>query len=326
VIRRRAIALTLPFGSVMTPLLHAQTSRPKLIVLLGVTSAEGGGNLVTDVLRKAMSDVGWVDGRDVVFDGRYALGDIQRLPEAARQAVALSPSVIWMIYTPAAVAARRETSTIPIVGVLADPIGSGLAQSLAHPGGNVTGVSPLTVEGTVKMLDLLRQAQPRMRRVAVFSNANNSGVAAMVHALRLAAEPASIEVVSLMVRSTTDLEPAFARIDAERVDGVIFPVDYLFVSRAKEIGALLKARQLPAAVGGVDVVTSGALLSYGQNFNAQMRQIASFIDRILKGARPGELPFEQPTKLDLRINLRVARTLGLTIPESLRLLADEVIE
>lgn len=326
---RRAVVLQgLLIGAAATvrPVGAQPVSQPKLVVLLGLTNPDVGRTVI-DPLKKSMRELGSIEGRDVIYDARYAYGDVERLPTLAREVVALSPAVIWVVYTPSALAARQATSTIPIAASIADPVGAGLAQSLAKPGGNVTGISNLNVEAGAKMLEFLRQAVPGVRRVAVMFNSNNAGSGSVLRRVQSAARSASIEAMPVDIRSVGEIEPAFKRIDAERVDGIIIQGDYVFAASASKLTELLKARRFPVATSNAFLVTAGAaLLGYAQNFDASTRQMASFIDRILKGAKPADLPIEQPIKLDLTINLRTAKTLGLTIPQSLLLRADAVIE
>ena len=272
--------------------------------------------------RKRCASAGWVEGDNLVFDVGSAKGRVERLPEVARDLVALAPDVIWTALTPGALAARQATTTIPIViGNAADPVGAGLAQTLARPGGNVTGLSALSSEVAPKSLELLRAALPRLTRVAVLSNPADPIDANLMQTLPAAARALNVQLVTVTIRTPEEIEPALARLSRDTVDAVIVPGGALFFTRLALIGRVLKRLKLPAANAGDE-----SLLSYRQDFSEAYARSASQVDRILKGANPAEMPIEQPTRFELVINLQTARALGLTVPQSLLLRADKLIE
>jgi putative ABC transport system substrate-binding protein len=301
-----------------------QPAKPKLVAVLALGSPQTTGSYI-DAMKSALSDVGWVEGRSIVYEVRWAEGRDERLQAQARELVALAPDLIWTGTTAAALAARQATTTIPIVVALAaDPVGDGLAQSLARPGGNVTGLSTLSGEIAPKLIELLRAALPRLTRVAVLSNPSEATNKSLMQSLPAAAKSLNVTLVTVEARNPEDIERAFARMSRDAVDAVVVPGGAMFLAHTALIGQLLARYHLPSALNGRYL--PGGLLSYSQNTAEAFRRSASQVDRILKGAKPADMPIEQPTKLDLVINLKSAKALGLTIPKSLLLRADEVIE
>jgi len=262
--------------------------------------------------RKGLRDAGYSEGRDVVIEWRTAGGDVSRTPELAADLVQSKVEVIVATGTVATQAAKRATSTIPIVmTVVADPVGSGLVTSLAHPGGNVTGFSSMLAELSAKRLQLLKQAVPGVARVAVLWNPDTPWHARAVESLKAARPSLSIELNFVSARSPEGFASAFSAITRSHGQALCVLDDALFlVNRATLVKLASKAR-LPVI--------------YGANFGGLFRQSAGYVDKILKGAKPGDLPIEQPTKFELVINLKTAKALGITIPESILLRADEVI-
>jgi putative ABC transport system substrate-binding protein len=233
--------------------------------------------------------------------------------------------VTWT--TPATLAAKRATRTIPIVMVsVGDPVGSGLVASLSRPGGNLTGVSNVSREISGKLLQLIKEVRPDATRLAVLRNASNPGSALMWRATQVAAESMRIQLQHVAVSESQELESAFAAMARHRVAGVVIFPDPLFTGERLRIAELARKAKLATAFQRSENVEAGGLLSYGPKLTEQFRQAASYVDKILKGAKPGELPVEQPVHFELVINLNVAKALGLTIPPSVLALADHVIQ
>ncbi|HEU5295836.1 MAG TPA: ABC transporter substrate-binding protein [Burkholderiaceae bacterium] len=303
-----------------------QRPPPKRVGVLALGDALGTAASLSYVtsLKTALRDLGWIEGENIVFDVRSAQGRAERLPELARELVARAPDLIWTTVTPGALAARQATTTIPIViANAADPVGVGLAQSLPRPAGNVTGLAALSPDIAPKLLELLREALPRLSRVAVLSNPGEPTDAALMHNLPAAARALSIQLATITIRAQEEIEPALTKL-SERdagIDAVIVPGGAMFFTQRARIGALLKRLKLPSANAGDE-----SLLIYRQNFSEAYVRSASQVDRILKGANPAEMPIEQPTRLELVVNLQTARALGVTIPRSLLLRADKVID
>jgi putative tryptophan/tyrosine transport system substrate-binding protein len=274
-----------------------------------------------------MRELGYVEGQTVVFDRRFAAGKIEHLATLATQIADANPDVIFAPVTPAALAARKVTKTIPIVfAVSADPIGAGLVRSLRQPGGNVTGVTSMNAELAAKRLELLREAAPRISRIAVFSNLDNVPDQQQVTALRDTAAKTGVAIIAIDVRTANDYDIAFEKGQVQSADAIMIvpsPLNIRFRSRIIEFAARHRQPTMDAEDRGP---REGALMSYGPSWASNFRQAADLVDRILKGAKPGDLPVQQPTKFELVINMKTAKALGLTIPQSLLVRADEIIQ
>ncbi len=281
-----------------------------------------------DACRRELQGLGYSEGRDVVFEYRLAEGDLDRLPKLASELASLKPDVIVASPTPAAVAARKATQTIPIVMVnVGDPERLGLVTSLARPGGNVTGLAfSVGLETLGKGLELLTNVVPNLHSVAALMNPANPAYALAVRELRSAGGDLGLQVHILEVRHPDDFEEAFATIARERAGAVVVVPDVLSVRNAARIAELAARARLPSLHGFKEEVEKGGLVSYGPNQIEPFRQAAGFVDKLLKGANPADLPVQQPTKFELVINLKVARALGIAIPAHLLVRADEVIE
>jgi putative ABC transport system substrate-binding protein len=305
-------------------LARTRTARIGWLVPSGVSP--GGGRWPHHViLIDHLRELGWIEGTNLVIDMRYAGGRSAPLPALAAELIALRPDVLIVSGTTSIRALRDATSTIPIVMAGAgDPVGSGLVASLARPGGNVTGVSLLGQEIIPKALSLLHEMVPAVRRIDLLGNAANPANAFFAKAVSDAARPLGLDSRLLEVRSADELEAA---ITATRADAVLFVPDPMFVSHARRMADAAIRRRLPLAnTGGRPYTAAGSLFSYSVNNDEVFRMAAPFVDRILRGAKPAEMPIEQPSRYELVINLKTARAIGLAIPPSLRLRADEVIE
>jgi putative tryptophan/tyrosine transport system substrate-binding protein len=304
---------------------RAQQGGKKYII--GRFSAGSATEPVNDVLTEALRELGWVEGQNVVFERRYAENRLERLPELAAELVRLKVDVIVADGTLAPLAAKRATSTIPIVMAAAgDPLGSGLVATLARPGGNVTGMSLMAPDLGGKRLEMLKELLPRLARVAVVWNAANPYSANLFKETQRAGRMLGIEVQSLEVRGPDDLDGAFEAARKQRPDAMITVEDPLTFSYRKRIADFATGQQLPSLHGLREFVAAGGLISYGANIADLFRRAAGYVDKILKGANPADLPVQQPTKFDLVINLTTAKALGLEVPPSLLARADEVIE
>ena len=276
---------------------------------------------------QGMRDFGYVDGRNLLIEARSADGKAERLRALADDLVRLNVDVILTAGTIATGAARKATDTIPIVmGSSADPVGNGFVTSLAHPGGNITGLSALRTDTSPKLLEILRSVAPNLSRVAVLVNSTNTFLPMLVRGVQSAAQSMGLTILPVEARAAADIERAFSAISLGRAGAVIVPRDGVFLDQRRQIAELAAKNRLPSISDNRDYVDAGALMSYGPDLADQFQRAAGYVDRILKGAKPGDLPVEQPTTLKLVINLKTARALGLTIPQSLLLRADEVIQ
>jgi putative ABC transport system substrate-binding protein len=276
--------------------------------------------------RQGLRDAGYSEGRDVVIDWRSASGDYARVQELVADLVQRKVDVIVVTSTPAALAVKRATSTIPIVmAIVADPVASGLVTSLAHPGGNVTGLSSMGAELSTKRLQLLKEAIPRLARVAVLWDPDNPYHPEVIEELKAAAPSLSIQLNFVSARTPEEFGPAFSAISRAHSQALyVVESGFVFAHRTTLLKLASKAR-LPVIYGERQSVDEGGLMSYGPYYGDLFRRSAGYVDKILKGAKPGDLPVEQPTKFELVVNLKTAKSLGITIPESILLRADEVI-
>jgi ABC-type uncharacterized transport system substrate-binding protein len=275
----------------------------------------------------ALRELGWIEGKNVVFERRYAENRIERLPELAADLVRLKVDVVAAAGTLAPLAAKQATTTIPIVMTAAgDPLGSGLVASLARPGGNVTGMSLMAPDLGGKRLELLKEVLPQLTRVAVLWNAANPYSALVFKETQAAAHTLGIEVQSLEVRGPGDFDGTIKTANRQHPEALITVEDPLTVFHRKLIVDFASAQQLPSLHGVREFVAVGGLISYGASLSDLFRRAAYFVDKIFKGAKPADLPVQQPTTFELAINLKTAKALGLTVPPTLLARADEVIE
>ena len=277
--------------------------------------------------RDGMRELGWEEGRNIVLEYRAAEGNFERLPALAAELVNLKVSVLVSANTPGTRAAMSATRSIPIVMVaVGDPVVTGFVTSLARPGGNITGVTNIARELTRKRLELLKQTVPTARRIAVMMNPDDPIVVPQVKEVRAAGQALGVELQFIEVRKASELEPAFATIVRGRADALLRLADPLSTAlRARTVELTLKHR-LPAMLLLRPDVEAGGLIAYWTDHIAHYRRAATYVDRILRGAKPAELPIEQPTKFEFVINLKTAKALGLTIPQSVLLRADAVIQ
>ena len=316
-------------GAIAASPLAVSAQQAERVFRVGVLSAgASGSNPELDaVSRDAFRRLGWIEGQNITFERRYAENHPDRLPELAAELVRLKVDLIMAGGTLAPLAAKRATTTIPIVMTTAgDPIGSGLVSNLARPGGNVTGLSFMDPELAGKRLQLITEVVSRVSRVAVLWDAANPYPALVFKETQRAAQTLGIEVQSLEVRGPDDFAGAFEAAKQQHPDALINVGDPLTMNVRKQITDFALANRLPAIYSLREYVAVGGLMSYGTSIADLVRRAAGYVDKILKGAQPGDLPVEQPTKFELLINLKTANALGLTIPPTVLGLADEVIE
>jgi putative tryptophan/tyrosine transport system substrate-binding protein len=280
-----------------------------------------------DALFEGLRERGYVEGQNIIVERRYAEGRAERFQEFAREMVQLKADVIITITTPAVLAIKSVTTTIPIIIPQAiDPVGAGLVASLAHPGGNVTGGTLLQAELSAKRLQLLKDMVPGLVRTALLWNADNPAYARAWSETQGAAHVLGVALQPYEVRSPTDFPTAFAKMAQERPDALLVLEDALTIEYRKEIADFALQKLLPSSFAAKEAVEAGGLMSYGPSWPNAFRRAAIFVDKILKGAKPSDLPVEQATKFELAINLKTAKALGLTVPATLLAIADKVID
>jgi len=321
---KRRDFITLLGGAAAWPL--AARGQPKLpsIGFLGATSPTVFGQRLPAFVQR-LRELGWIEGRTIAIDYRWAEGSDERAAEIAAEFVRRKVDVIVTSATNPVLAAKQATSVIPIVFTNAnDPVKTGLVASLARPGGNVTGMSLQGPDLAGKRLELLREVVPNLRRLAIIANAGNPGVVLEISEAERAARTLGLEVVTPEIRRAEDIAPAFKALKGAQA--LYVSTDPLLGHHIVRIQTLVMGARLPTVHIYREMVEAGGLMSYGPNFPDLYRRTADLVDRILRGAKPGDIPVEQPTKFDLVINLTTAQALGLTIPESFLLRADELIE
>jgi len=326
--RRIGLAVVLAVSLTLAPL-AAEAQPPGKVYRMGYlySGSATSSPRAPEAFREGLRELGWVEGRNIVIDYRFAEGRFDRLPDLAAELVRLKVNVIVAWPTPPAIAAKNATGTIPIVMIgVGYPIELGLIASLARPGRNVTGLSFNVGEEIGKGLELLKETLPKVRRVAILSNPANPGHAPAVSIVKAAARSLGLQLQLLEAREPNQLEGAFAAMAKDRVEALLVVTDSMFIFQRARLADLAVKNRLPAMFGVREFVDAGGLMSYGVSVPDLMRRAATFVDKILKGAEPADLPVEQPTKFELVINLKTAKALGLTIPPSLLLRADQVIE
>jgi putative ABC transport system substrate-binding protein len=324
--RRAFLAVATASGLIAMPaVVRAQLAGK--IHRIGFLSLQSGLTITTEAFLQGLSELGYVEGRNIVIEYRWAARKEERLPELAAELVRLRVEVIVAAAAPTIEAARRATNTIPIVmAVAADPVGSGLVASIARPGGNVTGLTALSTELAGKRLQLVRELVPKATRVAVLAHHGTSATPLFLEEMRAAGQQIGVHLVVQEVREAADLPGAFAAIQRERAQALIVQVSPFSADNAGRIVGLAAQHRLPAMYDVRSFVDAGGLVSYGPSLPEMFRRAAFYVDRILKGAKPADLPIEQPTKFELVINMKTAKALGLSIPQSLLARADQVIQ
>ena len=302
-----------------------QTRRLRTIGFLGAATAVVWAPW-TAAFEKRLDELGWMKGRTVAIEYRWAEGRSIRFAEIASEFVRFNVDAIVTAGTESTIAVKQVTSEVPIVVALAtDPVAAGLVASLARPGGNVTGFSHQGTDIAAKRLELLREILPNLRRLAILVNVNNPGSVLEMREAEAAARTLGLDVTKLEIRRAEDIAPAFEAIKG-RADALYVPPDALVNANRVRIHTLSLSAQLPDVYGFRGYVEVGGLMSYGADFTDLFRRAAEIVNKILRGAKPADIPVEQPTKFDLVVNLTTAKALGLNVPDKLLALADEVIE
>ena len=325
--RKKVFALALS-AMLFALCLSAQAQQSKKIARIGFLSATSASSqsLRVEAFRQGLRELGYVEGKNIVIEWRFAEGKADRLRELVAELVRLEVDVIVTGGPPPTRAAKQATSTIPIVMAFDDdPVGSGFAASLARPGGNITGLSTYFPEISGKQLELLREIVPKLSRAAVLGNASQPGHPQALREINLAADGFRVQVQYLQVRGTQDIDSAFRAASKERADGVlVLSTAVLFLER-KQVADLAVKNRLPAIYGRPEYVENGGLVYYGPIYTDLFRRAATYVDKILKGTKPTDIPIEQPMKFDFIINLQAAKKIGLTIPPNVLVRADKVI-
>ncbi|MEK6242872.1 MAG: ABC transporter substrate-binding protein [Pseudomonadota bacterium] len=332
-IRRRKFLLSA--GALLAAPLAADAQQAAKIARIGILALRDSrappvAPHAVEALLQGLRDLGYVEGRNLVMEYRYAEGKLERLPALAAELVALKVDIILVPGTPHALAAKHATKTLPIVFIgVSDPVTSGLVTSLARPGGNVTGLSALAPELVGKRLEQLKQAVPGVSRVAVLWQPGAIGERTekdMLKEAEVAARALGVRLQFVEARGPADIDRAFSDMTRERAGALTLLASNMFTIERRRLVDLAAKNQLPAVYPQREYVDAGGLISYGPNIADMYRRAATYVDKILKGAKPADLPVEQPTKFELVINLKTAKALGITIPQSLLVRADEVIQ
>jgi len=300
-----------------------QTKVPRIGVLL--LGAPPNANL--DAFIQGLRELGYIEGKNILIEYRWAEGKADRLPGLATELVQLKVDAIFTTGTPAIFALKQATKTVPVVFFsTSDPVGTGVVTSLAHPGGNITGITALASDLWPKRLELLKEIVPKLSRVAMLWNKGNAGMALEAKATQEVAGPLAVALQDRGVKDPNELDVVFLAMTKDRPDGFLALMDPVLNSYQKRILDFLAQNRLPAMFENRNWVEAGGLISYGANYPEAHRRAATLIDKILKGAKPADLPVEQPTKFELVINLKTAKQIGLTIPPNVLARADKVVK
>jgi ABC-type uncharacterized transport system substrate-binding protein len=308
--------------------LSAHAQQPKKIPRIGVLAGGSAPSVAARVeaFRRGLRDLGYVEGKNIIIDYRYADGKSDRLPALAAELLRLKADILVTTGSFSTRAAKQTAAAIPIVMANDDdPVGSGFAASLARPGGNITGLSTLSPEVAGKRLELLKEIVPKLTRVAFVGDVTRPGAAQALREMNVVADAFGIQMQYVEARTTNDIETAIRAAIKERADALLLLGSPVLNSRRKEIAELAVKAQLPAIYPNWDFVDDGGLMSYGVSYVDLSRRAATYVDKILKGAKPADLPIEQPTKFELVINLKAAKQIGLTIPPNVLARADRVV-
>lgn len=317
------LAVVLAFN-LLAPLV-AEAQQTGKVYRIAILANESSSAI--DGLRHGLRDLGYLEGRDIKFDYAWAGTRSERFPTLAADVVRQKPDFIVTWGTPAALAAKKATPTIPIVmGAIGDPVSVGIVTSLARPGGNITGLSSLAVELEAKRLELLKSLAPQITRVVVLWNPDNPALKVSSQTAIAAAQKLDVKLFFVSVSEAPTLEAVLGGMKRHRPEGLLVMAEPSLIAQGGQIAAFAIQARLPAVYPYPEHAQAGGLLTYATSYYDLFRRAATYVDRIVKGAKPGDLPIEQPTKFELIINLKTARTLGMTIPMSLQVRADQVIE
>ena len=328
--RKAALASILFAGAVLAFAVVAEAQQPKKVPQIGFLlspspSASGFVDRI-EAFRQALRERGYIEGQNIAIEYRWAEGRYERLPILAAELVSLKVDILLTQATPGTRAAKQATTTIPIVMVVSgDAIATGLVSSLARPGGNITGTTYFAPELAAKRLELLKEAVPRIRRVAVLINPDNPINASVQQAVETTAKLLKVELQQVEIRGPSEFDGAFSAMANKRVDALSVIEDPMLIANVRPIADLVTKKRLPSIAFG-EFAEAGGLMAYGVNFLNIYRRAAFFVDKILKGTKPADIPVEQPTKFDFVINLKTAKQIGVSIPHSVLYRADKVIK
>jgi putative ABC transport system substrate-binding protein len=327
--RKKKFALTL--GAMLFALsAMADAQQPKKVPRIGYLNATTPSSMAAriEAFRRGLRELGYIEGKNIVIEWRHAeAAKLDRLPALAAELVRLKVDIVVTGGPPATRSAKEATGTIPIVmGHDDDPVGSGFVASLARPGGNITGLATLAPEISGKQEELLKEIVPRLSRLAVIGTATRPGNPQALREINLAADVAGVQLQFLEIQAPKDIEIAFRAASKEHADAVLVLSDAVLLPQRRQIADLAVRSRLPAIYNRPEYVEDGGLVFYGVSYTDLYRRAATYVDKILKGAKPSDLPVEQPTKFELVINLKTAKQIGLTIPQSILYLADKVIK
>jgi putative ABC transport system substrate-binding protein len=327
---RRTFLALVSVGLLAAPLAaEAQQARkvPRIGFLSPSSLSDPRTALFVEAFQQGLRELGWVEGQNIAIEYRWAEERTERLPDLASNLASLKVDVIVAATSPAIQAAKQATGTIPIVmAVVAETVATGFVSSIARPGGNITGLSMMGTELVGKQMEILKEVVPKVSRVALLWNPATPGNVPQLPHVQDAARASGVRLQSLAVRGPDEIDSAFVAMTRERAGAVIVLADPMFIAQRKRIADLAAKSRLPAMYMLTDHVKAGGLMAYGPNIADLYRRAATYVDKILKGAKPADLPIEQPTKFELVINLKTAKALGLKIPQSLVARADEVIQ
>jgi putative ABC transport system substrate-binding protein len=324
--RRILLRAVLCSIALATPLASLAQEQPR-VWRIGFLASDSSSTRVYDEFQKGMRELGYFEGRNCIIQRRFADGNYERLQSLAADLVRLNVDVIVAGTTLSVQAAHQATATIPIVWVaVPDPVGEGFAKSLSRPGGNITGLSSIVTALSIKHLELLRTAVPKLSRVAVLINPLNPSDSLILEQIHGAAYARGVKVFPVEASSASQIEAGFGAMIRDRAEALIVAADSYFDVQREQITKLAVKNRLPTIFSSREFTEAGGLMSFGQDLAEHYRHAASFVDKILKGSKPGDLPIEQPTVLELVINRRAAKALGITIPQELLFRADKVID
>jgi putative tryptophan/tyrosine transport system substrate-binding protein len=324
--RRRDLLVYVAGATALCPLAVVAQPAIPVIGFLGNSTPALEAKLVGS-FRDGLRELGYEEGRNIRIEYRWAEGRYERLPQLIAELIAAKVAIIVTAGTPASLAVKKATASVPLVMVaVGDPVGTGLVASIAHPGGNATGLTSITPELEGKRLELIKDMVPAVSRLAVLWNPANAYQLGDKKQVEAAAAVLHVPVLPLAVRTTEELNAAFAAILAERADAALVLADRFFLHNRQRIAAFLAEHRLPSMNAYRELVEAGGLMSFGPSYAVMHRQAARYVDKILRGAKPQDLPVEQPAKFEFVVNLKSAAALGLTVPPRILLRADEVIE
>ena len=328
-VTRRRIVMALGVGA-LTPLISFAQQPPK-VWRIGFLSQRHMELVDTDYaygpFMQGLRELGYVAGKNIVIEWRSAEGKSERLPELAAELARLKPDALVAVGTPASLAVQKATTTLPIVMINAgDPIGTGLVKNLARPGGNLTGFSLMTAEIRPKQLEILREMVPALSRVAIMVNPANTSNITESKQLQTAAQRFGVTIQFVEARTPQEIASGFVEMARQNARALLLPRDALFIQQREQILQLLAKHRLPCISGYGEFAEAGGLMSYGPKLRENYRRAAIYVDKILKGANPGELPVEQPTTFELAVNLKTAKALGIKVPQTIMIQATKVID